>query len=416
MAGMTTPLASPPRSLPAAAVFALALAAFASGISLRLTDPLLPLFAQQFAISLGEAAAVITSFSIAYGVAQLFFGPVGDRFGKYRVIAWACAACAVTASLCGLAQGFAQLVAARLLAGATAAAVIPLAMAWIGDVVPYEHRQPVLARFLIGQILGLSAGVFVGGFAADHLSWRVPFFGIGLGFVAISMALFALDRRLPSQARMQNRARGNALRSMVNEFSQVLALPWARIVLLTVFLEGAFLYGAFAFIATHLHQSFGLPLATVGGVVMLFGFGGLLFALASGWLVRRLGEVGLTSVGGVLLAVALFAVGIAPAWWWAMPGCFIAGLGFYMLHNTLQINATQMAPERRGAAVSAFASSFFLGQAAGVALAAMVVVHRGTGDAIGIGAGGVLVVALAFSRLRARRLSTLSAAASTTAP
>ena len=416
MAGMTTPLASPPRSLPAAAVFALALAAFASGISLRLTDPLLPLFAQQFAISPGEAAAVITSFSIAYGVAQLFFGPVGDRFGKYRVIAWACAACAVTASLCGLAQGFSQLVAARLLAGATAAAVIPLAMAWIGDVVPYERRQPVLARFLIGQILGLSAGVFVGGFAADHLSWRVPFFGIGLGFVAISMALFALDRRLPAQARMQNRARGNALRSMVNEFSQVLALPWARIVLLTVFLEGAFLYGAFAFIATHLHQSFGLPLATVGGVVMLFGFGGLLFALASGWLVRRLGEVGLTSVGGVLLAVALFAVGIAPAWWWAMPGCFIAGLGFYMLHNTLQINATQMAPERRGAAVSAFASSFFLGQAAGVALAAMVVVHRGTGDAIGIGAGGVLVVALAFSRLRARRLSTLSAAASTAAP
>ena len=149
---------------------------------------------------------------------------------------------------------------------------------------------------------------------------------------------------------------------------------------------------------------------------MLFRSGGLLFALASGWLVRRLGEVGLTSVGGVLLAVALFAVGIAPAWWWAMPGCFIAGLGFYMLHNTLQINATQMAPERRGAAVSAFASSFFLGQAAGVALAAMVVVHRGTGDAIGIGAGGVLVVALAFSRLRARRLSTLSAAASTTAP
>ena len=400
---MTTPNASPPQPLPGAAIFALALAAFASGISLRLTDPLLPLFAQEFTITPGEAAAVITSFSVAYGVAQLFFGPLGDRFGKYRVIAWACAACAVTASLCGMAQGFSQLVVARLLAGATAAAVIPLAMAWIGDVVPYEHRQPVLARFLIGQILGLSAGVFVGGFAADHLSWRVPFFGIGLGFAAISVALFALDRRLPARARVQKRAHGNALRSMVNEFSQVLAQPWARVVLLTVFLEGGFLYGAFAFIATHLHQTFGLPLATAGGVVMSFGFGGLLFALASGWLVRHLGEVGLTSVGGLLLAAALFAVGLAPAWWWAMPGCFIAGLGFYMLHNTLQINATQMAPERRGAAVSAFASCFFLGQAAGVALAAMVVVHRGTGEAIAIGAGGVLVVALAFSRLRAQQ-------------
>ena len=46
------------------------------------------------------------------------------------------------------------------LTGATAAAVIPLSMAWIGDNVPYERRQPVLARFLIGQITGFSLGVW----------------------------------------------------------------------------------------------------------------------------------------------------------------------------------------------------------------------------------------------------------------
>jgi predicted MFS family arabinose efflux permease len=397
----TVPAADLP--IPRSAVLALSLAAFASGISLRLTDALLPLFSKDFGISLGEAASVITSFSIAYGLSQLFFGPVGDRFGKYRVVAWACAACALTASLCGLAQGFQQLVIARCLAGATAAALIPLSMAWIGDVVPYENRQPVLARFLIGQILGLSAGVFVGGFAADHLSWRVPFFGVSIGFAVISLRLFALNRRLPAHARALRRSEGHALRRMFEEFAQVLAQPWARVVLLTVFLEGGFVYGSFAFIATHLHQTFGLALATAGSVVMLFGFGGLLFALASGTLVRRLGEVGLTSLGGMLLAASLFAVGVAPAWWWAMPGCFMAGLGFYMLHNTLQINATQMAPQRRGAAVSAFASSFFLGQALGVGAAGLLVASVGTGTLIAAAACGVLLVALGFSRLRSRR-------------
>ncbi|HWI10507.1 MAG TPA: MFS transporter [Burkholderiaceae bacterium] len=382
---------------------ALALAAFGSGLSLRLTDALLPLFARQFGIGLGQAASVVTAFSVAYGLSQLFFGPLGDRFGKYRVIAWACAACALTASLCGLAQGFTQLVLARLLAGATAAAIIPLSMAWIGDVVPYEDRQPVLARFLIGQILGLSAGVFTGGFAADHLSWRVPFFAIGAGFAAISAMLFAFDRRLPAQARALRRADGHVLARMVDEFSQVLATPWARVVLVTVFLEGGFVYGSFAFIATHLHRTFGIALASAGSTVMLFGFGGLLFALASAALVRRLGEVGLTGVGGVVLASALLAVGLAPAWWWAMPGCFVAGLGFYMLHNTLQINATQMAPQRRGAAVSAFASCFFLGQAAGVAAAGVLVAKIGTGSVIAFGALGALAVALCFSRLRSRR-------------
>lgn len=385
------------------AIVALALAAFASGISLRLSDPLLPIFSREFSVSTGSAAAVITSFSIAYGLSQLFFGPVGDRFGKYRVIAWACIASGGTASLCGMALDFPQLVAARLAAGATAAAIIPLSMAWIGDVVPYENRQPVLARFLIGQIFGLSAGLVLGGFTADHLSWRVPFFGIGAGFVAIGLLLFAVDRRLPPRARSTNRVEGHAPRRMVNEFGQILALRWARVVLVTVFLEGAFLYGAFAFIATHLHEHFGLSLSTAGSMVMLFGFGGLVFALASRVLVRRLGEVGLSGVGGVFLAASLLAIGLAPVWWWAMPGCFVAGLGFYMFHNTLQINATQMAPERRGAAVSAFASSFFLGQAAGVGIAGLLVTRWSTGNVIAVGAIGVLGVGLAFSRLRSNR-------------
>jgi predicted MFS family arabinose efflux permease len=405
-----TPSASAESALtiPRAAVPALAAAAFASGISLRLTDTMLPLFARGFDVSVAQAASVITSFAVAYGVSQLFFGPVGDRFGKYRVIAWACVACVVTASLCGAAQTFSQLVVARLFAGATAAAIIPLSLAWLGDVVPYENRQPVLARFLIGQILGLSTGVFVGGIAADHQSWRAPFFVIAVGFVLVSACLFALNRRLPEHARRRSNAQGNAFRTMIDEFAQVLQGRWARTVLVTVFLEGACLYGTFAFIATHLHLVFGVALATAGSMVMLFGMGGLLFAIASKLLVRGLGEVGLCGLGGTLMAASLLAIGVASAWWWAIPACFCLGLGFYMLHNTLQINATQMEPQRRGAAVSAFASCFFLGQAAGVAVVGTLVAHVGTRAAISAGACALLIVALNFSRLRARRELALS--------
>jgi predicted MFS family arabinose efflux permease len=81
----------------------------------------------------------------------------------------------------------------------------------------------------------------------------------------------------------------------------------------------------------------------------------------------------------------------------------LAGLGFYMLHNTLQINATQMAPERRGAAVSAFSSCFLLGQSTGMALAGALVEGIGTTLVIAAGALGALAVALNFARLRARK-------------
>ena len=402
------PAPTPAIGVPSGTIVCLSVAAFGSGMSLRINDALLPRLALEFSVPLGTAAQVISVFAISYGIAQLLFGPLGDRFGKYRVIAWGCAACAVTAALCGLASDFSMLRLARGLAGATAAAIIPLAMAWIGDVVPYEDRQPVLARFLIGQIAGVSAGVWVGGFAADHLSWRTPYFLLGALFAVVSVALLALNRRLPAHARTRRAAQAvpvSPLRGMATDFHHVLAKPWARVVLGTVFLEGMFLYGPFAFIASHLHHAFGVSLSVAGSLVMLFGFGGLLYAAFAGRLVPLLGEVGLARWGGALLTASLRVIGFAPAWQWSVPGCLAAGLGFYMLHNTLQINATQMAPERRGAAVAAFASCFFLGQSAGVTLAGLAVDSIGAPGAIGLGALGVLAVALNFARLRRHQRS-----------
>jgi len=230
--------------LPRGAIAALSLAAFASATAMRVTDPLLPRLSGEFGVPLGDAADVITVFAIAYGVSQLFFGPVGDRYGKYRVIAWATLACAVTSLACAVAPSQSALIAARLMAGVTAGAIIPLAMAWIGDVTPYAQRQPVLARFLIGQITGLSAGVLLGGIAADYLSWRTPFVLLAAWFVIVGAVILTFQRRLPDHAITTLQVEGSTLARMVGELRLVLARPWARIVLATVFTEGACFFGA----------------------------------------------------------------------------------------------------------------------------------------------------------------------------
>lgn len=402
-AGPAAPSTPTPATTPTTTIVALSLAALASGVSMRLTDALLPRLATEFQVTLGQASLVVTVFAVAYGLAQALFGPLGDRFGKLRVITWACGASAGAAVLCGLAPGHGALLAGRLLAGATAAAVIPLAMAWIGDSVPYERRQPVLARFLIGQITGFSLGVWAGGYTAEHLPWRTPFFGVAVLFVAVAAVLVQARRRMAVAEQPRAAAAGSALASIVAQFRAVLAKPWARVVLVVVFCEGAVVYGPFAFIAAHLHQRFGLPLSTVGGMVMGFAGGGLLFALGAQVLVARLGEVWLVRAGSWLMAAALVAIAYAPAWGWAVPACIVMGLGFYMMHNTLQTNATQMAPERRGTAVAAFACCFFLGQSLGVGAAGLVVDRLGTAPVLAAGALGLLAVAMGFNRARARR-------------
>ena len=131
---------------------------------------------------------------------------------------------------------------------------------------------------------------------------------------------------------------------------------------------------------------------------MLFGLGGLVFALASRYLVRQMGEAGLTRYGSLLMATSLLAIAYSPQWCVTVPACLCFGLGFYMMHNTLQIHATQMAPERRGAAVAAFASCFFLGQSAGVAIGGGLLAFAGTAHLIAVAGLGVGLIGARFSR------------------
>ena len=84
IAGLSASAEAP---IPVMAILGLSLAAMASGTSLRLADALLPRLAADFNVTLGQASQVITAFAVAYGLAQLFFGPLGDRYGKIRVAA-----------------------------------------------------------------------------------------------------------------------------------------------------------------------------------------------------------------------------------------------------------------------------------------------------------------------------------------
>lgn len=396
-AGAAEEPSGPPAAL-ARLIALLSLGAFGSAASMRVADAQLPALAQAFGVSLGGAAQVITVFSVAYGLLQLGYGPLGDRHGKWRVIALALAGACLASALCALAPGYETLLAARIAAGATCAAVIPLAMAWIGDAVPYAQRQPVLARFLTGQILGMAAGQWAGGLAVDYASWRVPYALLALWFGLASALLWGARREATAAAPF---VPGTG--HLVRESASVLREPWARVVLLTVGLEGALLFGPLAFLATHLHLRLDLSLAQAGALVTLYACGGLLFVFGARRLLRRLGEPGLARIGGGLLGGGLLGLAFVPGPWVAAPLCALSGLGFYMLHNTLQTHATQMAPRARGAAVSLFAGTFFIGQTVGVALAALLVERFGTAIVLAAGAIAVALVGFVFAALRSRR-------------
>lgn len=366
---MTAP--SPPAAAsptPWRSIAFLSCAAFVAAATMRAPDSLLPEIARDLGTTPGEAAAMVTAFTVSYGLLQIFYGPVGDRLGKYAVIAAMTALSALGAAACALSASMEQLALARFFQGATAAAIIPLAMAWVGDAVPFERRQPVLARFLTGQILGLVFGQAAAGALGEHLGWRPVFWTLAALYLLAGAALL-VELRTGAPGRAIPTAAPSTLAGSLRQIAEVARRPWPRVVLVAVFLEGLAFWGAFAFVGTHLHDRFGLGLDAVGLMLCAMGAGGLLYAWLAPRLVARLGQRGLTLGGGALLGAAFVVLGLSPVAWTAPLGVFGCGLGFYMLHNTLQTHGTQMAPEARGAGVALFALVLFLGQSIGVAIA-----------------------------------------------
>ena len=253
----------------------LAVAAFASAANLRICDPLLPQIAGQLGVTVGSAAGMVTAFAVAYGLSQVAVGPIGDARGKLPMVVLGSLLTGLATMLCAAMPTLGSLMVARFVAGACAAAVIPLALAWIGDVIPYERRQPILARFLSGQILGVVFGQAAGGLLGDWIGWRGAMLLLGAVHVAAGVLLVVDLRHGPYLRITSGRTRwGDALASAID----ILRRPWVRVVLITVFLEGVVMFGAFAYIGAELHHRFDLSFAAIGALLASFGVGAMVYS------------------------------------------------------------------------------------------------------------------------------------------
>jgi len=341
----------------------------------RVTDSLLPQIASDFRTTVGAAAIVVTAYALTHGMIQFIAGPAADRFGKFRTVAIASLLATALVAACGTVSSIPQLALARLATGAVAGWVIPVSMAFIGDVVPHDRTQPILARYASGYILGQLFGQAAGGVLGDLIGWRNVFFVLAVMF---GVAAAGLTLELISDPRLRGQERASKTpRGFIADYVVVLSNPFARLVLTVGVLEAALAWGTFAYIGADLHARFELSFTLIGVTVACFGVGGLIYAALVRHFVYRLGQVGLTIGGGLALAAAYVLLAIEPAWWLAPIATTTIGLGFYMFHNTLQTKATQMTPQARATGVAFFTTALYLGQTAGVALGAPIIDRLG---------------------------------------
>jgi predicted MFS family arabinose efflux permease len=336
----------------------LAAAAFLSAAGARVIDPLLHVIASDFGATVPMVAIIITAFTLPYGLNQLILGPIGDKFGKLRVLLGALVAYAVATGACAFAGDLAQLTVLRAFAGAASGGLIPVALAYIGDAVPYDLRQLTLSRFLTGAVLAQVLAGPIGGMFGEYIGWRGVFVLLSALAVGVGAVLAWRIRGLPD--RRSTLATFNSA-----NYVRLLRKPLSRRLLLAGLVDGMVLGGAFPFIAPFLREAFDLSYGVIGLLLACFGVGAWIYTRFAGRIIRALAEPGMVGVGGLLMASGL-ALGTLLTVPWAFVGVEVMlGLGFMMLHGVLQARATEMLPEARATAVSSFVVMLFMGQSLG---------------------------------------------------
>lgn len=368
----------------------LALGTFVSAFCIRIIDPVVPQIARDFDTSIEMAAMLASAFTFPYALGQPVLGPLGDAVGKSLVMKLGLGVLVASLAAAALAEDFGTLFALRVAGGFASGAIIPLALAMVGDRFSFEQRQLALTRILMAAGFGQIAGVTCSGWVASVLSWRaMMLLCAAVACVGLAMTILGLKPRAGAVRRPFT------LRAIVDSYRTVFRNWRSYVCFTTVFVEGVLVFGMLPYIAAILERSGAGSVREAGFVLAGMGIGSILFTFLARLMLHHLG--GMTNLmrsGGLLVAIGFMVVVIGRSWPVDMLGFCIVGCGFYMLHNSLQTEATELAPSNRGAAVAAHAFFFFLGQAAGVPVYQKAFEHLGQDVPVMIAGFAFLALAL----------------------
>jgi predicted MFS family arabinose efflux permease len=324
-------------------------------------SPILPSIAAGIGIEPVRAGLVITAYMIPFGVFQLIFGPLADRFGKRQVITVSMLAFTVGTGLSALGATLTGLALYRALTGVFAASIMSISLALIADLFPMEQRQAAIGTFMGVSFLGQGLSMFIGGSIAYLVSWRGVFATYaGLSVIATSL-LLGIGSRIPSQR--------NPYSKVIAPYAGLLTTRASVLTYLVVLLEGILIVGSFSYLGAYIARAYHFDNLIIGLIMTAFGVAAVLAGTISGPLAARYGRRSILAIGLISACIAdglvFWAGGLLPA---LVAAIGLLGLGFMLAHSTLLTIATEFAPKARGVAMSLVAFAFMGGGGIGTAL------------------------------------------------
>lgn len=162
---------------------------FTHVVDFMIMMPLGPQFMRLFGIDPRQFGLLVSAYTFAAAISGFVAAFRIDRLDRKRALLALYGGFVVATALCGLAPGYATLLAARVVAGAFGGVLGGLVMAIVADLVPYERRASataiVASAFSLASVAGIPAALWL----AARFSWRAPFLVLAAASVGVGLVV-----------------------------------------------------------------------------------------------------------------------------------------------------------------------------------------------------------------------------------
>ncbi|WP_338567438.1 MFS transporter [Erwinia sp. E_sp_B01_3] len=335
------------------------LALFCAGLStfavLYCVQPILPVFSQSFHLTPAQSSLSLSVTTAMMALGLLVTGPLSDAIGRKSVMSVSMLLAALFTLMCATMSSWEGVLAMRALTGLALSGVAAVAMTWLS-----EELHPVFLSFSMGlYISGNSIGGLVGrlstGMLADHFSWNVSLFVVGL-FALAAAALFF--RLLPPSQHF--RACSLRPRKLLVNFM----FQWRDMGLPMLFLVGFILMGSFVTLFNYVSYRFmAAPFSlsqTVVGLLSVVYLTGTFSSPRAGMMTVKYGR-GVVLMGSLtMMLVGLLATQFTSLFL-VLPGLMLFAGGFFAAHSVASSWVGHRARRARGQASSLYLFFYYLG-------------------------------------------------------
>jgi predicted MFS family arabinose efflux permease len=306
--------------------------------------PLIPRLSEVFDVPEQKIGLVVPAYMIAYGISTLFYGLLSDWLGRGKLIRFSLIAFILLTALTATAQSASDMILWRLLTGLGASGVVPLSLAMIGDLYPFEKRGRPLGLLFAAMEGGMAVGSTAGVMLVPFTGWRMLFL-ITAALAAI--VLWILIRYL-SLSSAPTAKSPPSVKQIFSGYQDLLATKRGLRTYSYVFWNGIFHSAIYTWLGLYFSQRYNLGEIGIGLAILGYGVPGLLLGSTIGKAADKWGRVWLIIPGlGIAAAATAMMIFDIPLVLAAVAVTLVS-LGYDLTQPLFAGIVTQLGGKKRG--------------------------------------------------------------------